>query len=95
MALRGIQEGQKFFQVFFETGHGSGCLPLPAALPLTERGDRFGSIGRLVDEFGLVQAGALRGFEFILQVAQLVRPAARGLAGGAGSVQNRCENAHG
>jgi len=36
----------------------------------------FGPVRGLADEFGLVQTSRLRGFEFVLQIAQFVRPTA-------------------
>ena len=76
MRLGTVKESQEFFEILFEAGNGFGRQPLPAALPLTEGGDSLSSVGRLVDEFGLFQTGSLGGFEFVFQVAQLVRPAA-------------------
>ena len=56
--------------------HGTRSAPLPAAFPFSKAGDRFLLTLRLVDEFGFLQAEALRGFEPALQVAQFVHPAA-------------------
>src|SRR2546430_5047094 len=76
MDRRAIKKCQQLFQVFLQTGHRTGSLSLPAPLPLLKQLDGCRSMVRLVNELGLLQAVALRSFEFVFQVAQLVRPAA-------------------
>jgi len=69
------KEGQQFFQIPFQAGDSLGCLALPVSFPVTEATDGFGPVLGLIDELGLRQARLLGRFEFIFQVAQLVRPA--------------------
>jgi hypothetical protein len=51
-------------------------LSSPAAFPFPEALERGRAVLNLIDEFGFLQAGALRGFEFVFQIAQFVGPAA-------------------
>ena len=76
VSLGAIKEGQEFFEIPFQAGHSLGGLSLPSPLPLPEQLDCFSPVRSLINEFGLVQARLLGSFEFVLQVAQLVCPAA-------------------
>src|SRR6185369_6716813 len=60
----------------FQTGHRLGSACLPAAAPLAKTPDGFSAVVGLINELGLFQAGLLRSFEFVLQVAEFVRPTA-------------------
>src|SRR5262249_25959419 len=67
---------QEFFEVFGQAGNGLWSARLPTLLPFIKALLSLFAIGGQVNELGLLQAGALRGFEFVFQVAQFVRPAA-------------------
>src|SRR5437868_1433350 len=76
MLLRAIKEGQQFLKILGYAGDRLGRLGLPARLPLAKRFQGRLAVLGLIDELGLLQTGALRGFEFVFQIAQLVSPAA-------------------
>ena len=69
-----IKECQQFLQVGLQTSDGPGSLSLPAAFPLSEQLNCLSPVVGLIEELGLLQAVSLGRFEFVLQVAQLVRP---------------------
>ena len=76
MLFRTSKEGQEFLNVLGQALDGFGSAGLPTFLPFSETLQRFGAVLSLINKFGLLQARPLGSFEFVLQVAQLVRPAA-------------------
>jgi len=71
-----LEEGEEFLDILGQASDGFGGAGLPALLPLPETFQSFLAVLSLVDEFGFFQTRALRSFEFVFQVTQLVRPAA-------------------
>ena len=65
VGFRTTEEGEEFFQVGLQTGDGLGRLLAPAPFPLAEAIEGFCAMWGLIDELGLLQAGLLRGFEFV------------------------------
>src|SRR5262249_9721064 len=76
MLFRTSKESQEFLNVLRQALDGFGSASLPTLLPFSETLQSFSAVFGLIDKFGLLQAGPLGSFEFVLQVAQLVRPAA-------------------